>query len=185
MLSFESIPEIRFNMNAVSFTVLVRGPICSILFAYEIKPYLLIKPYVGLYPTVEQKLAGFLTEPPVSEPSDATHSNALTETALPPDEPPGTCSTFQGFLLGPYALNSVVRPIANSSMLALPTNIASCCFSFVITVASYGAIKFSSIFDAHVVFESLIQMLSLIEIGIPKQSPTFSPDFIFLSIFLA
>ena len=62
------------------------------LFAYEIRPYLLTRPYVGLRPTIEQKLEGFLTEPPVSEPSDATDSSALTATALPPDEPPGTYS---------------------------------------------------------------------------------------------
>jgi len=60
-----------------------------------------------LYPTVEQKLAGFLTEPPVSEPNDATHSKALTETALPPEDPPGTYSVFHGFLLGPNAVNSI------------------------------------------------------------------------------
>ena len=91
-----------------------------------------------MYPTVEQKLAGFLTEPPVSEPKEATHSKALTETALPPDEPPGTYSVFQGFLLAPNALNSVVNPIANSSRFTFPTNMASCSFSFVMTVASYG-----------------------------------------------
>ncbi len=79
-----------FNKKAVSFTVLVTGPICSMLFAYEIKPNLLISPYVGLKPTAEQKLAGFRTDPPVSEPKDATHSKALTATALPPEDPPGT-----------------------------------------------------------------------------------------------
>ena len=67
------------------------------------------------------------------------HSKALTETALPPEDPPGTNSGFHGFLLGPNALNSVVNPIANSSRFTFPINIASCCFSFVMTVASYGA----------------------------------------------
>ena len=41
-------------------------------------------------PTTEQKLAGHLTDPPVSEPSDTAHSNAATLAALPPDEPPAT-----------------------------------------------------------------------------------------------
>ena len=89
-----------------------------------------------MYPTVEQKLAGFLTEPPVSEPRDAMHSKALTDTALPPDDPPGTCSVFHGFLLGPNALNSVLNPMANSSMFTLPIKIASCFFNFEMTVAS-------------------------------------------------
>ena len=138
-----------------------------------------------MYPTTEQKLAGFLTEPPVSEPRDAIHSYAATDTALPPEEPPGTQSVFQGFLLGPYPLNSVVNPIANSSRFALPMKIASCCFNFDITVASYGATNSSSIFDAQVVFVPFMHMLSLIDMGIPKHAPTFSPDFIFLSISLA
>jgi len=43
-----------------------------------------------LYPTTEQKLAGFLTDPPVSEPNDAILSLAQTATALPPEDHPGT-----------------------------------------------------------------------------------------------
>ena len=62
--------------------------------------------------------------------------------------------------------------MANSSMFAFPIKIASCFFNLEITVASYGAIKFSSIFDAQVVLLFLIHMLSLIEMGIPKQAPT-------------
>ena len=52
-------------------------------------------------PTTEQKLAGLRTEPPVSEPKEIRLSNALTETPLPPDEPPDTYSIFHGFLVGP------------------------------------------------------------------------------------
>ena len=40
-------------------------------------------------------------------------------------------------------------------------------FSLVITVAVYGAVKFSKTFDAQVVLHPSIQMLSLTEIGIP------------------
>ena len=101
MSSCKSRPAIIFKINAISSTVRASGPICSMLFANETRPYLLIRPYVGFRPTTEQKLAGLLTEPPVSEPSDAIHSNALTETPLPPDEPPGTQSVFHGFRLGP------------------------------------------------------------------------------------
>lgn len=34
-----------------------------------IKPCLEAKPYVGLRPTIPQKAAGFLVEPPVSDPT--------------------------------------------------------------------------------------------------------------------
>ncbi len=37
-----------------------------------------------------QKLAGWRTEPPVSEPSAAGTAPAATSAADPPDEPPGT-----------------------------------------------------------------------------------------------
>ena len=45
--------------------------------------------------------------------------------------------------------------------------IASSEFSLLITVEVYGAIKFSKTFDAHVVFEPSMQILSLIDTGIP------------------
>src|SRR5919199_2448036 len=99
----------EFITITTSETVLPIGPICSKLFAYEIRPNLLTRPYVGLRPTTEQKLAGHLTDPPVSEPSDAVHSSAATLTALPPEDPPGTLSTSHGFLVGPCMLNSVVE----------------------------------------------------------------------------
>ena len=167
VLSFESTPDIEFSNNAESSTVLVIGPICSMLFAYEIRPYLLTRPYVGFSPTTEQKLAGFLIEPPVSDPNDAMHSLAETDTALPPDEPPGTKSVFHGFLLGPYALNSVLNPIANSSRLVFPIIIASSNSNLETAVPVYGAIKFSRTFDAHVVIVPSTHMLSFTEIGIP------------------
>ena len=62
---------------------------------------------------------------------------------------------------------------------------ASSDLNFETTVASYGATKSSSIFDAHVVFIPFVQILSLIEIGIPKHEPIFSFAFIFLSICFA
>lgn len=38
-----------------------------------------------------------------------------------PDDPPGACSIFLGFLVGWKADVSVVDPMANSSMLVLPS----------------------------------------------------------------
>ena len=45
---------------------------------------------------------------------------AATATALPPDEPPGTLVTSQGFLTGKNALFSEEEPMAISSILHLP-----------------------------------------------------------------
>jgi len=52
-------------------------------------------------PTTPQYDAGCRIEPPVSEPSAQKHSFAATAAAEPPEEPPGTCSVFHGFLVGP------------------------------------------------------------------------------------
>ena len=44
---------------------------------------------------------GWRMEPPVSEPSATGARRAATTAAEPPDEPPGTCSGFHGFLVAP------------------------------------------------------------------------------------
>src|SRR5690242_21584347 len=106
-------------------------------------------------------------DPPVSEPNAATHSSAATAAAAPPLEPPGTQCRFQGFLLGPNAEFSVDDPIANSSRLVLPRRMDCCSFSFAITVASYGGMKFCSMRDAQVVATPSVQRLSLIASGMP------------------
>jgi hypothetical protein len=48
---------------------------------------------------------------------------AASEAAAPPLEPPGVRCKSQGFRVGPKALFSVLEPIANSSMLVLPSTI--------------------------------------------------------------
>ena len=69
-------------------------------------------------------------EPPVSEPRAAKHSPAATAAQEPPEEPPGTCCVFLGFLVTPYQEVSVVLPMANSSMLAFPRITIPASFSF-------------------------------------------------------
>ena len=66
-----------------------------------------------------QKLAGWRTEPPVSEPSAAGTTPAATSAADPPEEPPGTRSGCEGCRTRPKAECSVDEPIANSSRLVL------------------------------------------------------------------
>ena len=89
-------------------------------------------------PTVPVKAAGWRIEPPVSVAVAPRQSRAATAAAEPPDEPPGTrkdpstspptppAFTFepwrrQGDTTGPKALVSFDEPIANSSMLSLPS----------------------------------------------------------------
>ena len=97
-------------------------------------------------PVMPQKAAGWRMDPPVSVPVAAGSSRAATATALPPEEPPGTCAAFQGLgnaCAAPWptaamAEFSFPEPIANSSQLSLPSVTAPCCASLVTTVASKG-----------------------------------------------
>ena len=75
-------------------------------------------------------------EPPVSEPRDAGAEPTATVAAEPPEDPPGTLSRSQGFLVGKNAEYSVEDPMANSSMFVFPRNMAPALLSFSITVAS-------------------------------------------------
>ncbi len=134
-------------------------------------------------PTIPQKLAGCLTEPPVSVPSDKATILAATAAAEPPEEPPGTTFLFIGFLVGPKYDVSVESPRANSSIFVLPIIIPSLFMIFSTTVALNGEIYLSSIFEPQVVFKSLLAILSFIPIGRPLSRPIPSPFFIFSSIF--
>ncbi len=77
-------------------------------------------------PTVPVKAAGWRIEPPVSVPVAPRHRLAATAAAEPPDEPPGVSGVFapflrQGEITGPKCDVSFDEPMANSSMLVLPS----------------------------------------------------------------
>src|SRR5574341_2281038 len=104
-----------------------------------------------------QKLAGWRIEPPVSVPSAAAQRSAATAAADPPELPPGTWSSAQGFRVGKNAEFSVEEPIANSSILVLPSRTASWAFNRRMAVASYGGMYDRRILDAQVVGTPLVQ----------------------------
>src|SRR4051812_18939048 len=125
--------------------------------------------------------AGWRIDPPVSLPRDPAAMPADTATALPPLEPPAVRGGSPGLRIGPKALFSPEEPIANSSMLVLPTKTASAARRRATTVASYGgrqpvsapeppvpsALRRVSSFEAHVVGASAVHRASLIAIGTP------------------
>ena len=72
------------------------------------------------------KAAGWRIEPPVSVPVAPRAQRAATAAAEPPEDPPGTSARLspgrrQGLSTGPKALVMLEEPMANSSMLALPS----------------------------------------------------------------
>src|SRR4030095_16262023 len=97
-------------------------------------------------PTVAVNAAGWRIEPPVSVAVAPMQSNAATADAEPPDEPAGTSqgvgpSRRHGLTTGPKHEVSFDEPIANSSLLSLPSMTAPSRHSFEVTVDSYGGTK--------------------------------------------
>ena len=71
-----------------------------------------------------QREAGCRIEPPVSVPIAHGAEPAATAAADPPLEPPGTRVSSHGFFTGPNPEFSFEDPMANSSMLVLPSTLA-------------------------------------------------------------
>ena len=63
--------------------------------------------------------------------------------------------------------------MANSSILVLPKITAPAFLSRLTTVASYGAMNWSSIFDEQVVRVSCMQMRSFKAIGMPRRGASW------------
>src|SRR3954471_13996764 len=137
--------------------------------------------------------AGCRIEPPVSLPREPAAMAAATGTALPPLEPPAVRASSHGFFIGPKALFSPDEPMANSSMLVLPTSTASAARRRATTVASYGgrqpvsgpeppvpsALRRVRILEAQVVGASAVHRAALIAIGTPLSLPSATPFFRF------
>src|SRR5882672_9183752 len=110
-------------------------------------------------PVTPHRAAGWRIEPPVSVAVAAGTRRAATAAAEPPEEPPGTRFGSQGLRTGPKWLVSLDEPIANSSILVLPSTTTPAARSFDTTVASYGETKFASIFDPQVGREPAVQKM--------------------------
>src|SRR3990167_1483999 len=93
---------------------------------------------------------------------------AATAAAEPPEDPPGTLSKSQGLWVVKKSEFSVEEPCAQASQLFLPMITAPAFLRRDTIVASYGGTKSSNIFEPAVVLISLVQITSLMEIGIPS-----------------
>src|SRR5919107_2825859 len=160
--------------SAASSVVRAHGPGVSRLEASAISPYREVPPYVGLTPTVPVNAPGWRIEPPVSVPIASGASYAASAAALPPPEPPGMRPRSHGLLVGPYAEYSVDEPIANSSMLVLPSSTLPAARSRSTVVALYGGFQPSRIFDAAVVGTPRGGVTCFTAIGTPASGPVIT-----------
>ena len=92
-------------------------------------------------PTMPVKAAGWRIEPPVSVPVAPRQRPAATAAAEPPEEPPGTSGVFaplrrHGEITGPKNEVSFDEPMANSSLLSLPSITAPSRHRLAVTVDS-------------------------------------------------
>src|SRR4051794_7662209 len=121
-------------------------------------------------PTVPVSEAGWRIEPPVSVAVAPSTRSAATAAAEPPEEPPGVSARFdpserQGLITGPKALVSFEDPIANSSMLSLPSMTAPSRQRLAVTVDSYGGTNPPRIREPAVDRTPRVQNRSLTPIG--------------------
>src|SRR5262245_56936823 len=100
-------------------------------------------------------------EPPVSVPRLTVARSPATAAAGPPDDPPGTRARSHGFIVGWNAECSGDEPIANSSMLDLPSGTTPAAARRRTTVASNGGVQLSRIREPHVVFTPRVDSTSL------------------------
>src|SRR6516225_12274209 len=99
-------------------------------------------------PTMPVSAAGWRIEPPVSVPTAPRQRPAATAAAEPPDEPPGTSFASEplrrhGDTTGPKYDVSFDEPMANSSLLSLPSITAPSRHRLAVTVDSYVGTKSS------------------------------------------
>ena len=92
---------------------------------------------------------------------------AATAAADPPLDPPGMRPRSQGLRVILKPEFSVEEPIANSSMLSLPTITAPSALSRATTVASYGGTNPARILEPQVVGTPAVHSTSLSATGIP------------------
>src|SRR5439155_7348275 len=180
-----SYPAMAERRVAASRTSRVSVPTWSSDEANAMRPYLEMRPYVGLSPTMPQREAGWRTDPPVSVPSAHTASPAATAAADPPEDPPGTRPRSHGFRTGPKAEFSFEDPMANSSQLVLPIRTAPASWSRTHGVQSYGGTYGSRIFDPAVLRMPFVASTSLRATGMPPTGGGRSPLRIESSIRLA
>ena len=92
----------------------------------------------------------------------------MTAAAVPPPDPPGTRAGSHGFRDGPQAEFSVDEPIANSSVLVLPSNDSPAAFARAATVESNTGVYPLRILEPAVVSTPFVEMTSFSAIGMPS-----------------
>src|SRR5436305_1499476 len=158
---------------AASRTVRDIGPAVSWLCAIGIIPARLIRPNVGLIPTIPFADEGQTIEPSVSVPTATAHKLAEVAAPEPELDPHALRSSAYGFLVSPpRPLHPLVewldRMFAHSLRFVLPRITAPAARNFCATYESCNGLEPTSASEpAVVIILSAVSMLSLINTGTP------------------
>ncbi len=142
-------------------------------------PRRLIRPLVGLMPTIPHALDGQTIEPSVSVPTATGASAAATPAAEPELDPDGLRSSAYGLAVCPPSVDQplvecVDRKLAHSDRFALPMITAPASRSRVTRNASPGSAD-SSAGEPAVVGIPATWTLSLTRTGMPSRGPRGPP----------
>src|SRR3954449_1980003 len=112
-------------------------------------------------------------EPPGTRPVSSNSGNSIRPTFAWPGGRAATAALRRrhGLITGPKHEVSFDEPIANSSLLSLPSSTAPSRHRCEVTVDSYGGLNSPRIFEQAVVRTSLVANRSLIPSGMPPSGP--------------
>ena len=122
-----------------------------------------------------QKLAGIRMEPPPSVPMPSGAKPAAIAAPVPPLEPPGVSSRFQGLKVGPNSRLSVAPFQPYSGVLVLPRTMAPAALRRSTEGASSVGTLSSFRREPQVVLIPLVMTTSLTATGTPCSGPRLSP----------
>jgi hypothetical protein len=108
------------NADSESRTLRLRNPLTERSPGAGMPGRSTTRPRDGFNPKMPQLLAGTRMEPPPSLPCAIGTMPAATAAPVPPLDPPGEYSRFQGFKVGPNANGSVLGSNPNSGVAVFP-----------------------------------------------------------------
>ncbi len=157
--------------SAISRTDRAIGPIVLSVRASSKHGPLATTPWVGFNPTMPQKEAGILIEPPISVPRASGVIPAATTAPEPPLDPPGVQSSRHGFRVTPYNSLSVYPASQYGGFVVLATTIAPAWRSLRTVTASSLGTKSARTRVPIVAGAPRTQITSFIATGTPHSAP--------------
>ena len=137
-----------------------------------------LRPRVGLSPTMPQQAAGARMDPKPSEACAIGSMRAPTDAAAPPDDPPEMRVTSHGLLVGPWSCGSQVSERPSSQVLVRPKMTRPAFFNrFTCSLSAVGGGVSAKNFEPRVILTPASDAVrSLRRNGTPVNGPSGRPS---------